>query len=351
MVQPSDNLIAGNSGTTMRLLAGILAGQQFQTVLTGDSSLSRRPMRRIIEPLRLMGAQVGAAEGDVPPLTIRGGNLKALRYSLPVASAQVKSCILMAGLYGDGITSVRECIPTRDHTEIALSHFGAVLHESEDWIAVEPNPRLQCRSLDIPGDLSSAAFFISAAALIPESDIFLPNVGLNRRRRRLLRYLRNSGVDISVENESSKAGEPRGDVRVCYRSDFLAGRLDPIQGKDAAGLIDEIPVLAVLGSQVGGGVEIRGAQELRVKESDRIAAVTQNLRAMGADVEEYADGLLVGGGQKLEGTSVDTRGDHRIAMAFTVAGLVAEGTTRICQSECVDVSYPGFWEDVARTVE
>lgn len=343
---PATTLDAGNSGTTVRLLSGILAGQPFDSTITGDASLCRRPMGRIIEPLRLMGAEIGSAETGLPPLRIRGGNLRAIRYSLPVASAQVKSCILLAGLYADGITAVEEKVATRDHTEIALRQFGAAVRHRGHWIEVEPEPVLEARRLDIPGDLSGAAFFIVAAALVPGSEIALPQVGLNPRRRALIHYLNGAGVSVTVGNESEHAGEARGDLRVCYDPGPLGESLPLIQGELTAALIDEIPVLAVLGSQ-SGGLAIRDARELRIKESDRIAAVAANLRAMGARVEEHPDGLTIAGRQRLHGAEIQTHGDHRIAMAFAVAGLAASGETRIHEAECADVSFPGFYEALA----
>ncbi len=348
-LKPSgDVLDAGNSGTTMRLLSGILAGQDFASTITGDESLARRPMGRIAQPLRLMGAMVETRAGDLPPLKIRGGKLKSLRYVLPVASAQVKSCVLLAGLYGAGPTAVQENIPTRDHTEIALRNFGGVVRQDGCWVEVEPEPRLQGRSLDVPGDLSGAAFFLAAAAIVPGSEVVLPRVGLNRRRRELLEYLQSSGMDIMVECESENAGEPRGDLRVRHSPRLLDSRMPAIEGRLAASLIDEIPVLAVLGSQVAGGLEISGAHELRVKESDRIAALAVNLRAMGVKTQERPDGLIIPGGQRLRGASIDTRGDHRIAMAFAVAGLAADGETRIHDAECAAVSFPDFWDALER---
>ena len=341
---PSRVLDAGNSGTTIRLLTGILAGHPFESSITGDESLSKRPMGRIIQPLRMMGAAVEARERDLPPLKIRGGNLKAVSYRLPVASAQVKSCVLLAGLYGDGTTAVEETVPTRDHTEIALRHFGASVRHAGNWIEVEPGARLKAQKLEVPGDLSGAAFFLVACALVPGSEIFLPGVGLNRRRRELLDYLCSAGLDLVVENESEGAGELRGDLRVRHSPALLENRLKPIRGELVAALIDEIPVLAVLGSQVAGGLEISDARELRIKESDRIAALAVNLRAMGAEVEEKPDGLNIRGGQQLRGADIETRADHRIAMAFAIAGLVASGETRIHQAECADVSFPGFWQ-------
>jgi 3-phosphoshikimate 1-carboxyvinyltransferase len=290
-----------------------------------------------------MGARIDSGEGGLPPLRIRGGGLHAIRYSLPVASAQVKSCILLAGLYAEGITAVEEKVATRDHTEIALQQLGATVRYQGDWIEVEPEPRLEGRQLDIPGDLSGAAFFLVAAALAPDSEILLPKVGLNPRRRTLVDYLIQAGMQVSVENEMERAGEARGDLRVRYDSGFLGKRLPTIRSGMTAALIDELPVMAVLGSQAGG-VEIRDAEELRVKESDRISAVAMNLRAMGADVEEHADGLTIPGPQRLQGAEIETLGDHRIAMAFAVAGLVAHGETRIRRADCAEVSFPKFYE-------
>jgi 3-phosphoshikimate 1-carboxyvinyltransferase len=269
--------------------------------------------------------------------------LKGIRYSLPVASAQVKSCVLLAGLYGLGSTAVEETIPTRNHTEIALREFGGEVRISGNWIEVDPDPKLRGQKLTVPGDLSGAAFFLVGAALVPDSNLTLPGVGLNGERRELLNYLERAGVDFSVENEREEAGEPRGDLRVRYNPDLFKQQLPPIQGDEAVALIDEIPVLSVLGSQAAGGLEISDARELRVKESDRIAAVAANLRSMGTEVTEKPDGLIIAGGRRFQGTDIRTQGDHRIAMAFAVAALAARGETRIHDAECADVSFPGFW--------
>jgi 3-phosphoshikimate 1-carboxyvinyltransferase len=341
---PCGILDAGNSGTTIRLLSGILAGHPFESSITGDESLSNRPMGRIIRPLRQMGAAVESREKELPPLRIRGGSLKGIRYSLPVASAQVKSCVLLAGLYGDAPTAVEETIPTRDHSEIALKEFGASVRLDGNWIQVDPEPKLQGRHLTVPCDLSGAAFFLVAAALIPKAELFLPGVGLNKRRRELLDYLVRAGMNLTVENETETGGEPRGDLRVRYSSELLQRQLPPIQGELVASLIDEIPVLAVLGSQVAGGLTISDANELRVKESDRISAIVKNLRAMGAEVEEKPDGLIIPTARRLHCADIATHKDHRIAMAFAVAALAAKGETRIHDAECADVSFPGFWD-------
>jgi len=340
---PEKPLDAENSGTTIRLLSGILAGQDFACSLTGDDSLSNRPMGRIIQPLRLMGVEIKSRERELPPLVISGGALKGIRYSLPVASAQVKSCVLLAGLYAAGTTAVEETIPTRDHTEIALREFGGNVRVSGNWIEVDPVPRLRAQQLTVPGDLSGAAFFLVAAAVVPDSELTLPCVSLNGRRRELLNYLERAGMDISVENETVEAGEARGDLRVRYNPAFLKRRMPDIKGAETAALIDEIPVLAVLGAETAGGLEISDAGELRVKESDRISTLADNLRAMGADVVEKPDGLIIRGGRKLRGADIVTRKDHRIAMAFAVAGLAADGETHIHDAECANVSFPDFW--------
>jgi 3-phosphoshikimate 1-carboxyvinyltransferase len=291
-----------------------------------------------------MGAEIESREGDLPPLRIRGGSLKGIRYTLPVASAQVKSCVLFAGLYGDAPTAVEETIPTRDHTEIALREFGGALRGDGNWIEVDPMPRLQGRRLVVPADISGAAFFLVAAALVPNAELSLPGVGLNKSRRELLDYLMRAGLNLDVDNETEIAGEPRGDLRVRYSPDLLQRQLPPIRGKLVASLIDEIPVLAVLGSQTAGGLTISDANELRVKESDRISAIVTNLRAMGAEVEEKPDGLIIPRARQLKGADIATRNDHRIAMAFAVAALAARGKTRIHDAECADVSFPGFWD-------
>jgi len=345
--RPAGPLDAGNSGTTMRLLAGILAGQPFESILSGDVSLSRRPMERIITPLRLMGASIVAAPGGFPPLSIRGGGLHGLRYELPVASAQVKSCVLLAGLYAAGETAVREATPTRAHTEIALREFGVSVREEDGWIVLRTSPLLQPRDLEVPADLSSASFFVAATLLVPGSRLLLRRVGLAPGRKGLLQYLQQAGAEIRLEHEEVIAGEPRGDVRIAHNPAFLKQKLPPLGGGAVAALIDEIPALAVLASRTEGGLEVRGARELRFKESDRISALAQNLQAMGARVEELPDGLRIGGGRPLSGCDIHPHGDHRIAMAFAVGALSARGETRIHDAECVDISFPGFWEILA----
>ncbi|MEJ2109742.1 MAG: 3-phosphoshikimate 1-carboxyvinyltransferase [Acidobacteriota bacterium] len=341
--EPEQFLDAGNSGTTMRLLSGILAGQPFVSTVAGDASLSKRPMGRIIQPLSRMGAKVESREGGLPPLEIHGGSLTGIQYVLPVTSAQVKSCVLLAGLFADKPTAVQAVVPTRDHTEIALTEFGAEVRIKETWIEVDPDPRLRGRILKIPGDLSGAAFLRTAAALASSSDRQHPGVGLNARRRELVDYLIRAGMNLEIANETMEAGEARGDLLVRHSPRLLQGAMPHIKGDLVAALIDEIPILAVLGSQTAGGLEISDAGELRIKESDRIAAIARNLHAMGVDVEEKPDGLIIPGNQKLQGVDIQAYGDHRIAMAFAVAGLSAEGETRIHDAECADVSFPGFW--------
>ena len=352
--QPSHELDCGNSGTTMRLLAGVLAAQPFTSTLTGDESLSGRPMRRVMEPLELMGANLSAVDGHAP-LRIEGRRpLRAIRYEMPVASAQVKSCVLLAGLSAEGRTEVVEPREqTRDHTERMLRWFGVevVTRELSDErgrvvVSVEGGSRLTARDLMVPGDISSAAFPVAAVALLPGSELELEGVGLNPTRAAVLDALRALGCALSVEDERESSNEPTGLIRANG-----AGRLAPtkpganiIRGASVAQLIDELPVLAVVGTAVEGGLEIRDARELRVKESDRIAATAANLRAMGARVEEFEDGLRVEGPVRLRGARLQSYGDHRIAMAFAVAALAAEGETEIeGAEECVAVSFPEFF--------
>jgi 3-phosphoshikimate 1-carboxyvinyltransferase len=344
---PKEKLDAGNSGSTMRMLSGILAGQSFRTVIGGDASLSRRPMKRVIDPLTQMGTRIKSAEGGLPPLEIEGGALKPIRYELPVASAQVKTAVLFAGLYAEGETTVVEPLATRDHTEIALGQMGADIGRHQRTIAVRGPARLEGKKLYVPGDISSAAFFLVAGLLVPESNLVIRNVGLNPTRTAILDVLASMGGRVKVLNVEMLNGELLGDLHV------EAGSLQggEIPGELVPGLIDELPVLSVLGAQTDQGLTFHGAAELRVKESDRIAALAANLRRMGAEVEEFPDGLHVAGRQKLRGAEIDPEGDHRIAMAFTTAGLVAEGTTVIRDSACVDVSFPEFFATLARVTE
>ena len=339
-------LDCGNSGTTMRLLAGILAGQTFASTLTGDESLRRRPMKRVVDPLAQMGAVFETDDGHAP-ITVRGRNpLRAVEYALPVASAQIKSCVLLAGLNADGETTVIEPVATRDHTERMLRWLGVTVREGAasegKRISIDGNARLRAADLVIPADISSAAFFLVAGLGLPGSDVILKNVGLNPSRTGILQVFGNFGADIRKTGEHEDNNEPLGDLQV-VGARALTGK-NVIRGELIANLVDELPVLAILGTRLPAGLEVRDARELRVKETDRIAAVVENLRRMGADVEEFEDGFRVGR-SNLKGARLDSFGDHRIAMAFAVAGLFAsEGETEIVGAECVDVSFPGFFD-------
>jgi 3-phosphoshikimate 1-carboxyvinyltransferase len=344
---PTSPLNCGNSGSTMRMLSGILAGQDFSSELTGDESLSRRPMARVIAPLEMMGATITAQSGGRPPLQLTGGKLKAIRYHMPVPSAQVKSCLLFAGLFATGETAVVEPIRTRDHSELALRAFGAELNHEGNEVRIAGGQRLRAIQAVIPGDISSAAFFMCAAGLFPGSQLAIADLLMNPTRARLLDILILMGVGISVTQLEEQHGELRGTVKVEGRA--LKGIT--IAGADSAALIDEIPVLAAIAPYTEGGIKIRDARELRVKESDRIAAIAANLRVMGAQVEERDDGLKIAGGQKLRGGEIDSLGDHRIAMAFAVAALRAEGETRIRGADAAVISYPGFFDALETVVQ
>ena len=345
-------LDAENSGTTIRLLSGILSGQRFTTRISGDSSLQKRPMKRVVAPLLQMGADIRARDDNFPPLEIHGAKLHAIHYEMPMASAQVKSAVLLAGLYADGITQVTEPAKTRDHTELALEEFGAHIEKRGRTISIHGLAAqngiaaLQPKSLDVPGDLSSAVFFIAAAVLFPESNLYIANVGLNPTRSAILDFFQQMGAAIAVSNLQSKQGELIGDLSVKgaqLKGGVISGDLVPL-------LIDELPMLAALGPYTQQGIEIRDAQELRVKESDRIAALSENLKRMGAKVEEHPDGLRVAGRSAgpLHGAEIDPRGDHRIAMAFAVAGLAASSDTKILDAACAGVSYPTFFKELRR---
>lgn len=341
---PSDLLDAGNSGTTMRLLAGILAGQSFDSGISGDESLSKRPMQRILAPLRAMGASIEARDGRFPPLAIRGSALRPIRYELPVASAQVKSCVLLAGLRADGLTSVVEPVETRNHSELALRRFGADVSVDGRTIAVRGPARLAPCSIRIPGDLSTAVFFLGAALLLPDSELRIEGVSLNPTRTAVLDVLRSMGADIAVHPDADEGGEPVGTL-VARGGRPLAG--GEIGGAVIAGVIDEIPMLAILGAASEGGLTIRDAGELRVKETDRIATVAANLRRMGAEVTERATGMDIAGRCQLKAAALDSCGDHRIAMAFAVAGLAADGESTLQGADAAGVSYPEFFGTLA----
>lgn len=335
----SDTIDAGNSGSTMRMLAGIVAGHPFWTRLAGDESLSRRPMDRILGPLRQMGASIRAREDRYPPLEIRGARLRAIEYTLPVASAQVKSCVLLAGLYAEGLTTVHEPVRTRDHTEIALREFGAEVWICGRAISVRGRPRLKGRRLNVPGDLSSAAFLIAAALLTPDSELTIQGVGLNPTRAALLDFLAAQGADLRILRIEQRAGEPVGDVLVRH-SRLRGGR---IEGPLTAALIDEIPVLAVLGAASQEGLEVADAAELRIKETDRIATMAENLRRMGVRLEVAPDGFRIPGGQRFRAAELDSFGDHRIAMACAVAALASDGQCVMHGAEAAAVSFPEFF--------
>ncbi len=337
---PSRRLDAGNSGSTIRMLAGILAAQPFETEIAGDESLARRPMRRIIEPLGRMGARIEARDANFPPLRIHGAPLHGIDYVMPISSAQVKTAVLLAGLYAEGETIVREPARTRDHTEIALREMGADITRQPRVIRIAPRPRLRAVQFHVPGDLSAAAFFLVAGLAAPDSEIVLQGVGLNPTRAALLDVLAAMGGQVQVVEVREQAGELEGDLLV--RSAALRG--GTIEGATTAAVIDEIPVLAVLGAVSANGLIVRNAAELRVKESNRIATVAENLDRMGVSVKVFEDGLEVPGGQRLRAADLDSFGDHRIAMAFAVAALLADGPSTIRGAEAASISFPAFYD-------
>lgn len=336
---PAESLDCGNSGSTMRMLSGILAGHDFSCDLHGDASLSRRPMARVMTPLRQMGAEITAAAGDRPPLHIHGGRLRAIDYKMPVASAQVKSAVLFAGLFAQGETAVEEPYRTRDHSEQALRAFGVQLSRSRNRITLQGGQKLHAIQAAVPGDISSAAFFLCAAAILPGSNLVIENLLLNPTRASLLDVLKLLGARLSVINLEDHHGELVGTLKIEHGS--LTGVT--IEGGQSVALIDELPVLAAIAPYTRDGIEIRDAAELRVKESDRIALVARNLRAMGAQCEERPDGLRVPGAQKLHGAEIDSGSDHRIAMAFAIAALGAEGETSIQGADSARISFPEFF--------
>ena len=342
----TEPLDCGNSGSTMRILAGVLAGHDLTAELIGDESLSARPMRRIIEPLELMGASIQSTDGK-PPLNIRGSDkLAPITYKLPVASAQVKSAILFAALSANGRTTVIEKSPSRDHTERLFNGFGVPVTTSHDLsITIDGPARLTGGAITIPGDVSSAAYFVAAAMLLPGSELTIEGVGLNPTRAAFLSVLQSWGAAISTSDVRSERNEPVGTINVTggLRS-APRDEARTLSGAMIPSLIDELPLLAVAGTQISGGIQIRDAEELRLKESDRLQATARNLRAMGAEVEEFDDGIAVDGPTELRGAPVNSYGDHRIAMAFSVAALLARGETEIQGSECVAISFPEFYE-------
>lgn len=345
LVSPTTPLDCGNSGSTLRILAGVLAGHDLSAELVGDESLSARPMRRIIEPLELMGAKIESTEGKAP-LKIQGSRkLTSITYKLPIASAQVKSAILFAGLNADGRTTVIETSQSRDHTERLFNGFGVPVETNADLsVALDGPARFTGGSIRIPGDVSSAAYFVAAAMLLRESELTIEDVGLNPTRAAFLSVLRSWGADISTADLRTDRNEPYGTIKIRGGITETAGEDERTLSRSRIpSLIDELPLLAVVGSQIPGGIQIRDAGELRHKESDRLATTAQNLRAMGAEVEEFEDGLSVSGPTQLRGARIDSHGDHRIAMAFSIAALIADGETEIDGSECVGISFPEFF--------
>jgi 3-phosphoshikimate 1-carboxyvinyltransferase len=341
--QPDHILDCGNSGTTTRLISGILAAQDFSVTLTGDASIQKRPMKRIMTPLSMMGAQIRSVrDNGCAPLEITGTKLHGIHYDSPVASAQVKSSILLAGLYADGETRVTEPYVSRNHSELMLSCFGADVHTEGSTAIIRPAKELFGQKVMVPGDISSAAFFIAAGLMVPGSEILIKNVGINPTRDGILHVCRSMGADLELMNVSDGGGEPTADILV--RSSSLHGT--EIGGAIIPTLIDELPMIAALACFAKGETVIRDAQELKVKESNRIDVMVRNLSAMGADVTETEDGMIIRGGRPLHGAVIDSKLDHRIAMTFAITGLCAEGETEILGAECVNISYPQFYQDL-----
>ena len=339
---PAEVLDTGNSGTTTRLISGILAGQSFESHLIGDASICKRPMGRIMKPLQAMGADIASDRGnDCAPLTIKGHPLKAIHYDSPVASAQVKSCVLLAGMYADGITSVTEPFLSRNHTEIMLNYFGANVTSEGTTASILPEPVLEGRAVKVPGDISSAAYYIAAGLLTPGSEIMMKNVGINPTRAGMLNVCMDMGADITLLNQSTE-GEPTADLLI--RTSNLKGTT--VEGAVMPTLIDEIPMIAVMAAFADGTTVIRDAQELKVKESDRITVMVENLKRMGADIEGTDDGMIIHGGKPLHGATIDSHLDHRVAMSFAVAGTICDGPMEILHGDCVKISYPNFYQDL-----
>ena len=345
---PSGMLDCGNSGTTMRLMSGILAAQPFPSTLTGDASIQKRPMKRIMEPLTQMGAHIlSLRENGCAPLRIKPGKLHGIHYHTPVASAQVKSAILLAGLYGDGPTKVTEPTLSRNHTELMLRHFGAEITSEDVTAAVMPAKELYGAKVEVPGDISSAAYFIAAALMVPGSEVLIRNVGVNPTRDGMIRVCQAMGADLTLENVRGREAEPMADLLVRHSS--LKGV--EIGGEIIPALIDELPMIAAMACAAQGTTVIKDAAELKVKESNRIRIMVENLSAMGADIRETEDGMIIEGGRPLHGASVDSHLDHRIAMTFAVTSLIADGVTTIKDADCVRISYPGFYQDLSRLLE
>ncbi|MBU2440356.1 3-phosphoshikimate 1-carboxyvinyltransferase [bacterium] len=337
--EPKDILDVGNSGTTVRLLTGLLSGQNFYSVLNGDNSIRKRPMKRVAQPLRLMGADIwGREDGHFAPLSIRGSKLNPFQYTLPVASAQVKSALLLAGLYATGETVIREHLSTRDHTERMLEIMQADIKISPPEIKIKGGTELRSTDIFIPGDISSAAYFIAAASILRDSRIIIKQVGVNPTRTGIIEILKKMGTKIDILNYQIKSNEPQADLMIEYSK--LKGV--EIKKENVPFLIDELPLIAVVATQAQGKTVVSGARELRVKESDRIKAIVSELKKMGADIEEEEDGFTVNGPTRLQGAVCESYNDHRIAMSLAVAALLAEGKTVIKNSECIDISFPGF---------
>ena len=342
---PKEILDAGNSGTTTRLISGILAGQNFSCDLTGDASIQKRPMKRIMTPLSMMGADITSVHNNgCAPLHIKGAPLKGMSYQSPVASAQVKSCVLFAGLYADGKTSVTEPFLSRNHSELMLSSFGASVQTCGTTATIEPEPVLTAQKVEVPGDISSAAFFIAAGLLIPGSELLIKNVGINPTRDGILRVCKQMGANLELLNTRTQCGEPVADILVKHSE--LNGTV--IEGDLIPTLIDELPVIAVMAACANGETIIRNAEELKVKESNRLEIIVHHLSEMGCDITGTEDGMIIRGGKPLHGAVLDSHLDHRIAMSFAVAGLVADGETEITNADCVNISYPGFYRDLLR---
>lgn len=341
--KPDSILDVGNSGTTTRLISGILAGQNFETVLNGDDSIQSRPMKRIMEPLKLMGADITSIYGNnCAPLRITGSSLKGIHYTSQVASAQVKSCILLAGLYADGTTSVTEPTVSRNHTEVMLRGFGANISCQGKTASILPTPELFGQKIEVPGDISSAAYFIAAGLIVPGSEILVKNVGVNPTRDGLIHVCEAMGADITLLNKRENGGEPVADILVRHSS----LKSTTIQGAIIPTLIDELPMIAVMACFAKGTTIIKDAAELKVKESDRISVMADNLSRMGAHITATEDGMIIEGGYPLHGAEIDSHLDHRIAMSFAVAALASEGETTIKDADCVKISYPDFYKDL-----
>jgi len=346
LAEPRNVIDCGNSGTTIRLLTGLLSGNPFLSILTGDASLRKRPMARVIEPCIDMGAYIRARDGNrFPPIAIIGRRLMPIRYELPVASAQLKTALMLAALYAEGTTRLTEPAPSRDHTERMLPAFGAGITVEGRTIAIGGSRDLKASDVEVPGDFSSAAFFIVAALITEGGEVVIRDCGINPTRTGLIKVIQRMGGQVSIENERVVSGEPIGDIYCRYSPDL---RATSISGEEIPLMIDEFPIMALLATQAEGVTEIRDAEELRVKESDRIAAMTRNLRALGAEVEEFSDGMVIRGRTGLAGSRVESYGDHRIAMTMAVAGLIAEGETEIIDTDSVRISFPEFFDMLDR---